>query len=117
MHLPRDGQTNPVDTTQALAKGARNRGARILENVEVTDIIIEKGHATGVKTAKGDMRAEYVVNCAGMWARDLGAKAGTTLIVICFLARDDAAMAKAAHAKSIRFMNPPLQSAKDALLQ
>jgi 4-methylaminobutanoate oxidase (formaldehyde-forming) len=79
VHLPRDGQTNPVDTTQALAKGARNRGARILENVEVTDIIIEKGHATGVKTAKGDVRAEYVVNCAGMWARDLGAKAGTTV--------------------------------------
>ena len=79
VHLPRDGQTNPVDTTQALAKGARNRGARILENVEVTDIIVEKGRATGVKTAKGDVRAEYVVNCAGMWARDLGAKAGTTV--------------------------------------
>jgi 4-methylaminobutanoate oxidase (formaldehyde-forming) len=79
VHLPRDGQTNPVDTTQALAKGARNRGARIFENVEVTDIIVEKGRATGVKTAKGDVRAEYVVNCAGMWARDLGAKAGTTV--------------------------------------
>lgn len=79
VHLPRDGQTNPVDTTQALAKGARNRGARILENVEVTDIIIDKGRATGVKTVKGDVRAEYVVNCAGIWARDLGAKAGTTV--------------------------------------
>jgi 4-methylaminobutanoate oxidase (formaldehyde-forming) len=79
VHLPRDGQTNPVDTTQALAKGARNRGARILENVEVTDIIVEKGRATGVKTAIGDVRAEYVVNCAGMWARDLGAKAGTAV--------------------------------------
>jgi len=79
VHLPRDGQTNPVDTTQALAKGARNRGARIFENVEVSDIIVEKGRATGVKTAKGDLRAEYVVNCAGMWARDLGAKAGTTV--------------------------------------
>jgi glycine cleavage system T protein len=79
VHLPRDGQTNPVDTTQALAKGARNRGARIFENVEVTDIIVEKGKATGVKTANGDLRAEYVVNCAGMWARELGAKAGTTV--------------------------------------
>jgi glycine cleavage system T protein len=79
VHLPRDGQTNPVDTTQALAKGARNRGARIFENVEVTDIIVEKGQATGVRTAKGDLLAEYVVNCAGMWARDLGAKAGATV--------------------------------------
>ena len=33
VYLPQDGQTNPVDTTQALAKGARTRGARILENV------------------------------------------------------------------------------------
>jgi len=79
VHLPRDGQTNPVDTTQALAKGARNRGARIFENVEVTDIIVKNGQATGVRTAKGDLLTEYVVNCAGMWARDLGAKAGTTV--------------------------------------
>ena len=79
VHLPRDGQTNPVDTTQALAKGARSRGARILENVEVLEIVVEKGRATGVKTASGDIAAEYVVNCAGMWARDLGAKTGTTV--------------------------------------
>ncbi len=79
VHLPRDGQTNPVDTTQALAKGARSRGAKIFENVEVTDIVIRKGRATGVQTAKGEIAAEYVVNCAGMWARDLGAKAGTTV--------------------------------------
>ena len=34
VHLPKDGQTNPIDTTQALAKGARGRGARIFENIE-----------------------------------------------------------------------------------
>lgn len=79
VHLPRDGQTNPVDTTQALAKGARSRGAKIFENVEVTDVIIENGRAVGVRTATSEIRAEFVVNCAGMWARDFGAKAGTTV--------------------------------------
>jgi 4-methylaminobutanoate oxidase (formaldehyde-forming) len=79
VHLPKDGQTNPVDTTQALAKAARSRGARILENVNVTDIIVENGRARGVRTAEGDIAAEYVINCAGMWAHRLGASAGTTV--------------------------------------
>ncbi len=79
VYLPRDGQTNPVDTTQALAKGARSRGARILENVRVDEIIVEDGRALGVRTAFGDVAADIVVNCAGMWAHGLGAKAGTTV--------------------------------------
>lgn len=77
--LPGDGQTNPIDTTQALAKGARQRGARILENVKVERILVEEGRAVGVRTAEGDIRADVVVNCAGMWARDLAADAGVTL--------------------------------------
>lgn len=79
VHLPRDGQTNPIDTTQALAKAARSRGAKILENTKVTDIIVENGQAKGVRTADGDIRAEYVINCAGMWAHQLGVSAGTTV--------------------------------------
>ncbi len=79
VHLPKDGQTNPVDTTQALAKAARSRGARIFENVNVTDIIVEGGGARGVRTAEGDIAAEYVINCAGMWAHRLGASAGTAV--------------------------------------
>lgn len=79
VHLPKDGQTNPVDTTQALAKGARSRGARIFENTAVTEIIVESGRATGVRTRDGEIRAEYVVNCAGMWARDLGASVGSAV--------------------------------------
>ncbi|GGC66251.1 GcvT family protein [Chelatococcus reniformis] len=79
VHLPKDGQTNPVDTTQALAKGARGRGARIIEQVRVDDIVVEGGRAVGVRTAQGDIQADIVVNCAGMWARDLGARAGTTV--------------------------------------
>ncbi len=79
VHLPRDGQTNPIDTTQALAKGARSRGARIYENVKVSEILVTRGRATGVRTADGDIQAEYVVNCAGMWAHELGAHAGAAI--------------------------------------
>jgi glycine cleavage system T protein len=79
VHLPKDGQTNPVDTTQALAKGARSRGAKLFENTIVTDIIVRNERAVGVRIAEQEVSAEFVVNCAGMWARDLGAKAGTTV--------------------------------------
>ena len=69
--LPNDGQTNPIDTTQALAKGARSRGVTIVENVKVNKIVVEGGRAVGVSTDSGDIRADAVVNCAGMWAREL----------------------------------------------
>ena len=74
--LPNDGQTNPIDTTQALAKGARSRGVKIVENVKVNRIVVEGGRAIGVSTDAGDIRADAVVNCAGMWARELGDAAG-----------------------------------------
>ena len=70
--LPKDGQTNPVDTTQALAKGARKAGVRIAENVAVTAIRTRAGRVTGVATEQGEVRSDVVVNCAGMWAREVG---------------------------------------------
>jgi len=79
VHLPRDGQTNPVDTTLALAKAARNRGVRIFENVKVTGIVVRDGQARGVRTEKGDIEAEFVINCAGMWAHQLGASVDVTI--------------------------------------
>jgi glycine cleavage system T protein len=79
VHLPKDGQTNPIDTTQALAKAAKSRGARIFENLKVNEIIVEDGRAVCVRTAQGDIRADIVVNAAGMWAHGLGAAAGTTV--------------------------------------
>jgi glycine/D-amino acid oxidase-like deaminating enzyme len=79
VHLPKDGQTNPVDTTQALAKAARGRGARILENVKVIGLVLDKGRAVGVRTEAGDIEAEFVVNCAGMWARELAASVGAAV--------------------------------------
>ncbi len=77
--LPRDGRTNPIDTTLALAKGARQGGVTILENTAVTAIRTRGGAVAGVGTPRGDIACEVVVNCAGMWARDLGAMAGVAV--------------------------------------
>lgn len=77
--LPGDGYTSPIDTTQALAKGARMRGARIVEGVRVIRILHQGGAATGVMTDQGPVQADFVVNCAGMWARELGATCGVTV--------------------------------------
>lgn len=76
---PHDGQTNPADTTMALAKGARAGGARIFEDTKVTGVIVKNGRAEGVKTERGDIAAEVVVNCGGMWAREVGAWAGVNV--------------------------------------
>ena len=65
VHLPKDGQTNPVDTTQALARGARSRGVKIFENCRVTAINTANGRVTGVQTAAGTIRARIVVIAAG----------------------------------------------------
>jgi 4-methylaminobutanoate oxidase (formaldehyde-forming) len=77
--LPRDGRTNPIDTTRALARGARLGGATVAENTEVTAIHRCRGAVAGVGTARGDVACEVVVNCAGMWARDLGRLAGVAV--------------------------------------
>ncbi|MCP4186133.1 MAG: FAD-dependent oxidoreductase [Gammaproteobacteria bacterium] len=79
MYIDDDGQTNPIDTTMALAKGARNRGARIIEECKATEIICENGVAVGVKTASGDIRANKVVLAAGLWSRELAAPIGVDL--------------------------------------
>ncbi len=74
--LPKDGQTNPIDTTTALAKGARAGGAQIFEDTKVTAIHTRDGRVTGVATDRGDIAAEVVVNCGGMWGREIGLMAG-----------------------------------------
>jgi len=77
--LPNDGQTNPVDTTLAFAMGARSRGVRVVEGVTVEEIVVEGGRATGVRTSAGDVRADVVVNCAGMWGRALADRVGAVV--------------------------------------
>jgi glycine/D-amino acid oxidase-like deaminating enzyme len=77
--LPGDGKANPADLCMSLAKGARNRGVKMVEDVEVTGVIIEGGRAVGVRTRQGDVRCEVLVNCAGQWARQFGALAGVNV--------------------------------------
>ena len=78
-YLPEDGQTDPVNTTQALAKGARMQGVTILEDVAANGVLKNRGRVSGVRTEHGDIEAEYLVNCAGMWARQFGALAGVNI--------------------------------------
>ena len=77
--IPGDGKANPADITQALARGARARGARLLEGVAVTGVNIVRGAVAGVETSNGPIATEIVVNCAGMWARELGRLSGVTI--------------------------------------
>ena len=75
----KDGQTNPIDTTQALAKGAKMRGARVFEHTAVQKIRIERGRAVGVETSSGYIAADTVVLCAGMWSHRIAADCGVAV--------------------------------------
>ncbi|MEY8117377.1 FAD-dependent oxidoreductase [Falsihalocynthiibacter sp. BN13B15] len=77
--MPSDGKANPTDLTQSLAKGARMRGAKIIEGVQVTDVLTKDGAVTGVVTDQGTIEAQVVVNCAGQWARSLGKMCGVNV--------------------------------------
>ncbi|MFD1194846.1 FAD-dependent oxidoreductase [Seohaeicola saemankumensis] len=83
VHLPLDGQCDPANIAMALAKGARMRGARIVEGVKVTRVTDDGTSVTGVdwETAegRGHIAADVVINCGGMWGRDLAAQSGVTL--------------------------------------
>ena len=77
--LPKDGQVNPIDVTQALAAGARSRGGKVFENCKVTRILTKDGKATGVETADGTIMADKVVVAGGMWSRELGKSVGVSI--------------------------------------
>lgn len=83
VHLPGDGQADPANVALALAKGARTHGARIVEGVKATAVRRSGGRVTGVdweaEGARGHIAAEHVVNCGGMWGRNLAATSGVTL--------------------------------------
>jgi 4-methylaminobutanoate oxidase (formaldehyde-forming) len=79
LHLAKDGQTNPIDVTMALAKGARMNGAAIYEGVTVTKILIDGDKVTGVETNQGTVRARKIVLTGGMWSRDLAKQVGVVL--------------------------------------
>lgn len=77
--LPTDGQASPADITQSLAKGARMHGARIVEGVRVTGFRMAGRRISHVLTDAGEIACDKVVNCGGMWARQIGALAGVAV--------------------------------------
>lgn len=87
VHLPLDGQCDPANISMALAKGARMRGVKIFEDVKVTRVLEAPGprgrRVTGVEYsaggALGRIEADVVINCGGMWGRDLAAQSGVTV--------------------------------------
>ena len=79
LYIPRDGQTSPVDTTMALAKGAKNRGARVIEGVSVTELKVANGKISGVVTEQGEIETDTVVLATGMWTRHLAAQIGVNV--------------------------------------
>ncbi|MBI5716238.1 MAG: FAD-dependent oxidoreductase [Burkholderiales bacterium] len=84
--IPGDGKANPADLCMSLAKGARNRGVKMQEGIEVTGVLSERGaggeRVAGVRTAQGDVRCEVLVNCAGQWARQFGAISGPAGVTV-----------------------------------
>ena len=85
VYLPLDGQGDPANIAMALAKGARQNGAQIIEGVKVTAIHKKGGRVTGVSWARdgvdesGEIDADIVVNCGGMWGHEVGRMAGVTV--------------------------------------
>ena len=78
-----DGKANPTDLTQSLARGARLRGACIVEGTRVTGVVTQGRRVRGVRytRAEGDghIACETLVNCAGQWAREFGLLSGVNV--------------------------------------
>ncbi len=81
-YLPTDGQANPSDITQALAKGARMAGVSIFEDTEVLDLELDRGRIRAVLTAQGRIECERVVVCAGQWTRSFAARFGVNVPLV-----------------------------------
>ncbi len=83
VYLPGDGQGDPANITLAMAKGARMNGAQVFEHVRVVAINQADGRVTGVDWEtdedSGHIDADFVVNCAGMWAHEVGRMAGVNV--------------------------------------
>ena len=79
LHIPLDGQGDPANIAMALARGAKLKGVKIFENTRVEAIRTKDGRACGALTDKGEIGAEIVINCAGMWAHEVGQMAGVNV--------------------------------------
>jgi len=80
--LPTDGQANPADITQALAKGARMKGAIIKEDIDVLDLAFNQGKLSGIITTAGAIQCEKLVCCMGQWTREFAARVGVNVPLV-----------------------------------
>lgn len=80
--LPADGQVSPSDVTMALARGARQGGVTIKEDVSVTSIEVENGKVRAIVTNQGRITCDKLVICAGQWSRQLGKLAGVNIPLV-----------------------------------
>ncbi len=81
-YMPTDGQANPSDITLSLAKGARQKGARIFEDTKVTEVIVEDGVIKGVETDKGRINTPIVIACCGQWTRQFAKQVGVNVPLV-----------------------------------
>ena len=82
VHLPTDGYLDPSQLTYALADGARRGGCQIFTNTRVTGIDVERGRVRRVRTERGDIETELVVNAGGMYAAEIGRMAGVRVPIV-----------------------------------
>lgn len=78
-YSPTDAHVNPLLLCLGFAEAAKNRGARILTDTEVTGIDIVNGKVQGVTTTKGKIKANIIVNAAGVYAPDIANLAGINI--------------------------------------
>ena len=77
--VPSNGQVNPLDVTQAMAKGAKARGAQIFEHTRALRILTREGRVTGVETDRGVIATGKVLLAGGMWTARFAAAHGVTV--------------------------------------
>ncbi|MDC0585769.1 FAD-dependent oxidoreductase [Candidatus Pelagibacter sp.] len=79
VHMPEDGQADPVGVTNVLARAAKMEGAQIFEKTPVNKILVKNKRIIGVETSKGIINCEYVVLATGMWSRQIGENIGVSI--------------------------------------
>jgi len=81
-YTPNDGMIDPTGLTNALAAGAKSRGARIFQDTNVEKINLKNGRVSEVVTDQGTIQTEIVVNAAGQWGKEVGRMVGLNLPVV-----------------------------------
>jgi len=81
-YTPNDGVIDPTGLTNALAAGAKNRGAAFFQDTDVEEIVVTKGQVSEVVTSRGRIKTEIVINAAGQWGGEVGKMVGLNLPVV-----------------------------------